>query len=357
MKKKTTKKTKSPTPKAAKKPVKSVVAEIVDEDSVASSMAHDLHPDLEAEKIQPVPSDEDIEEQLGLKAGESKSLVPKESGRAITTNDPLAIYLSDIRKYPVLSKEQELEIAKKYYDTKDPEAAQMLVKSNLRFVVKIAAEYSKFGAKMIDLVQEGNVGLMHAVREFNPYKGARLITYAVWWIRGYIQEYLMRQYSMVRIGTTQNQRKLFYKLQKEKDALDALGKEPNAALISSRLGIPEDEVQQMAQRMSGRDVSLDRPMDEDSGTSLLDLQKSTADMSLEDRLAHEEQLEILKEKLASMRDELSEREKIILDERLLNDEPLTLQEIGEKYGITREAVRQMEARVLKKIRAKMEAES
>ncbi|WP_413288913.1 RNA polymerase sigma factor RpoD/SigA [Bdellovibrio sp. HCB337] len=350
---------KKPAKKLTKTPiktVKNVVAEIVDDDSVAPDIASEIHPDIEPEKAYAVPSDADIEEELGIDDTPSKGLVTKDTSRAITTADPLAIYLSDIRKYPVLSKEEEQEIAKKYFETKDPEAAQILVKSNLRFVVKIAAEYSKFGAKMIDLVQEGNVGLMHAVRDFNPYKGARLITYAVWWIRGYIQEYLMRQYSMVRIGTTQNQRKLFYKLQKEKDALDALGQEPNIALISSRLGIPEDEVEQMAQRMSGRDVSLDRPLDDDSGTSLLDLQKSTSDMSLEDRLAHEEQLEILKEKLKEMRSELSDREKIILDERLLNDEPLTLQEIGEKYGITREAVRQMEVRVLKKIKAKMEEE-
>lgn len=275
--------------------------------------------------------------------------------KALSTTAPLSVYLSDIRKYPVLSKEQEQEIAKKYYETKDPEAAQVLVKSNLRFVVKIAAEYSKFGSKMIDLIQEGNIGLMHAVREFNPYKGTRLITYAVWWIRGYIQEYLMRQYSMVRIGTTQNQRRLFYQLQKEKENLDALGQEANTALISSRLGIPEDEITQMTQRMAGRDVSLDRPLDDESGSSLLDLQKSSTAVGLEDQIAHNEQLEILKEKIAEIRSELSDRELIILDERILNDEPLTLQEIGEKHGITREAVRQMEARVLKKIKAKMES--
>ena len=280
-------------------------------------------------------------------------LVVKES-KALSTTDPLSIYLSDIRKYPILTKEQEQEIAKKYYETKDPESAQILVKSNLRFVVKIASEYSKFGAKMIDLIQEGNIGLMTAVREFNPYKGTRLITYAVWWIRGYIQEYLMRQYSLVRIGTTQNQRKLFYQLQKEKEALASLGQESNSALISSRLGIPEDEVEQMSQRLSGRDLSLDRPIDNDSGTSLLDLQKTSESVDLEEQTAHNEQLEILKEKIDEIRPELSDRELIILDERILNDDPLTLQEIGEKYGTTREAVRQMEVSVLNKIKAKME---
>ncbi|HWU43552.1 MAG TPA: RNA polymerase factor sigma-32 [Bdellovibrio sp.] len=330
--------------------VKPVVAEIVED---ADHL--DLHPEGEAEKAYAVPSSHDeLEDFVSEKDLDAKQLVVKDSSRALTSADPLVMYLNEIRRYRVLSKEEENALAKKYFESKDPETAQALVKANLRFVVKVAAEYSKFGAKMIDLIQEGNVGLMHAVREFNPYKGARLITYAVWWIRGYIQEYLMRQYSMVRIGTTQNQRKLFYKLQKEKDALDAMGIEPNAALIGSRLGIPEDEVLDMAMRMSGRDVSLDRPVDEDSGTSLGDLQKNTSDQPLDDVLANQEQIELLKQKLEEIRPELSEREKIILDERLLNDEPLTLQEIGEKHGITREAVRQMEARVLKKIRAKME---
>lgn len=330
--------------KPAKKP-KAVQAEIVEP---AETPLHEL----EADKAYSLPPDLDAEEIL--EKASAKSLVPTEGPQAITSTDPLALYLAELRRYPLLSKEEEQVLAKRYFETKDPEAAQALVKANLRFVVKVAAEYSKFGAKMIDLIQEGNVGLMHAVRDFNPYKGARLITYAVWWIRGYIQEYLMRQYSMVRIGTTQNQRKLFYQLQKEKEALDAMGQNSNLAQISSRLGIPEDEVQQMAQRMSGRDISLDRPVDDDSPTSLLDLQKDPNEGNLEDRLAREEQLEILKAKLEEIRPELSAREKIILDERLLNDEPLTLQEIGEKYGITREAVRQMEVRLMKKIKERMQ---
>lgn len=336
----------------AKVEVKPVVAEIVEDTS------SEANPDFaggEAEKAYAVPSEDfsaDTEE-----SGDNKHVVVADSSKALTSADPLVMYLNEIRRYRVLTKEEETALAKKYFESKDPEAAQALVKANLRFVVKVAAEYSKFGAKMIDLIQEGNVGLMHAVREFNPYKGARLITYAVWWIRGYIQEYLMRQYSMVRIGTTQNQRKLFYQLQKEKEALDAMGIEPSTALISDRLGIPEDEVRDMAMRMSGRDVSLDRPLDDESGTSLGDLQSDISDQPLDEQLAKHEQLNLLKQKLEEIRPELSDREKIILDERILNDEPLTLQEIGEKYGITREAVRQMEARVLKKIKTKMESES
>lgn len=330
---------------------KSVVAEIVED----SDSHDDLHPSTEADKAYAVQPHDDEFHNDGA-GEESKAIALSDNSKAITSTDPLAIYLNEIRRYKVLSKEEETALAKKYFENKDPAAAEALVKANLRFVVKVAAEYSKFGSKMIDLIQEGNVGLMHAVREFNPYKGARLITYAVWWIRGYIQEFLMRQYSMVRIGTTQNQRKLFYQLQKEKDALDAMGIEPNTALISSRLGIPEDEVRDMAMRMSGRDMSLDRPVDEDSGTSFGDLQKNTNDQPLDEVLANEEQLDILKKKIEEIRPELSDREKIILDERILNDDPLTLQEIGEKYGITREAVRQMEARLMKKIKAKMEEE-
>lgn len=273
------------------------------------------------------------------------------TNRLPQTTDPLVIYLNEIRKYPLLTREKEREVSEKYFESKDPEAAQLLVRSNLRFVVKIAAEYSKFGAKLIDLIQEGNVGLMHAVREFNPYKGARLITYAVWWIRGYIQEYLMRQYSMVRIGTTQNQRKLFYQLQKEKNNLEALSNEKNLTELSERLGIPEDEIKIMAQRMSGRDISLDRPIGDEDSPSMASFQPSTTE-NMDETLAREEMIKILQSKVSELEPGLSEREKIILHERLLNDEPLTLQEIGEKYGITREAVRQMEARLIKKIKDK-----
>lgn len=271
--------------------------------------------------------------------------------KALTATDPIRAYLAEVRRYPVLSKEEELEVAKRYFDTKDPVAAQQLVTANLRFVVKVAAEYSKFGARLIDLIQEGNMGLMHAVRDYNPYKGVRVITYAVWWIRGYIQEYLLKQYSMVKIATTLNQKKLYYRLQKEKDALDALGVMPDMKTISDRMGIPVEEVEQMSSRLSGRDISLNQPLDDNSSASLMDLQTSTA-VGVDDLLGAQEELSHLREKIGELRDSLSEREKIILEERVLADDPLTLQEIGEKYGITREAVRQMEVRLMKKIKEK-----
>lgn len=281
-------------------------------------------------------------EIIESKASTSKSLAPA---------DPVATYLAEIRRYPLLTKEQERELAIRYRETGDPTAAEALVTSNLRFVVKIAAEYTRFGAKLIDLIQEGNVGLMHAVKEFNPYKGVRLITYAVWWIRGYIQEYLMRQYSLVRIGTTQNQRKLFYRLQKEREALGALGVEASNALLAGRLGVTEEEVETMSKRLAGRDISLNQPIDGESSTaSLLDFEPIEAP-GVDEQIGHLEEMEVLKENLDKIRPDLNEKELYILDNRILADDPMTLQEIGEQFGVTREAVRQLEARLIGKIRS------
>jgi RNA polymerase sigma-32 factor len=275
--------------------------------------------------------------------------VVEEKGLA-AANDPIATYLAEIRRYPLLTKEQEQALAQRYRETGDPKAAEQLVTSNLRFVVKVAAEYSRFGAKLIDLIQEGNVGLMHAVKEFNPYKGVRLITYAVWWIRGYIQEYLMRQYSLVRIGTTQNQRKLFYRLQKEQAALDSQGHAPTVAMIAGKLGVSEEEVETMSKRLSGRDVSLSAPIDSENPVApLLDFE-AAPEPAVDESIGNLEELNVLKENLEKLRPSLSAKETYILEKRILADEPQTLQEIGEHYGVTREAVRQLEARLIGKIR-------
>lgn len=277
----------------------------------------------------------------------------KATDRAIATADPIAQYMSEVRRYPLLAREQEQALAIRYRETGDKRAAEALVTSNLRFVVKVAAEYSKFGARLIDIVQEGNVGLMHAVREFNPYKGVRLITYAVWWIRGYIQDYLMRQYSMVRIGTTQSQRKLFYRLQKERDLIASHGEEPTTKLLSSRLGVSEADVESMTQRMSGRDVSLHTSVDDSGRTTMMDFEASN-ETPVDEQIGNHEMLSLLKDGIDELMSSLNNREKELLEDRLLADEPLTLQEIGEKYGVTREAVRQMENRLMLKIRKILE---
>lgn len=270
--------------------------------------------------------------------------------KGLAQADPVTRYMAEIGRYPLLTKEQEREIAVRYRETGDTKAAEALVTSNLRFVVKIAAEYTRFGARLIDLIQEGNVGLMHAVKEFNPYKGNRLITYAVWWIRGYIQEFLMRQYSMVRIGTTANQRKLFYQLQREREKLEREGLQAGIQQLSGKLGISAEEVSEMHSRLSGRDISLDAPVGEEGSATLIDFQSEADPEEMEDNLGRREQLAILSDKIGELRPSLTEKELFLLDARILSDEPMTLQEIGDKYGTTREAVRQMEARLLEKIK-------
>ncbi|MFZ3230822.1 MAG: RNA polymerase factor sigma-32 [Pseudobdellovibrio sp.] len=329
--------------KKSKEQSRSVVAEILDDDHVLPE------PDDSNTVDDNLPPDEIISSLI-------PTIAPKTKERGLTSTDPLTMYLNEVRKYPLLTREQELELTKKYFETKDPIAAQTLVKSNLRFVIKIAAEYAKFSSRMIDVIQEGNVGLMHAVKEYNPYKGARLITYAVWWIRGYIQEYLMRQFSMVRIGTTANQRKLFYQLQRQKQELEKMTSPENIAQLSHKLGIPEDEITEMAKRLSSRDVSLDKPTysENDNSTPLsFLLKKEDGSLPLDEQLAFEEQITNLMKAVDSIRASLTEKETILLEERILSDEPLTLQEIGDKYKISREAVRQTEARLMKKIKSAM----
>lgn len=268
----------------------------------------------------------------------SKSLVP---------SDPLSSYLAEINKYPTLDKKEELRIAKEYKESGDIRLAEILVTSNLRFVVKIAAEYSKFGTQMIDLIQEGNIGLMKAVKEFNPYKNVRLITYASWWIRGYIQEYTMKHYSQVKIGTTQNQRKLFYQLQKQKNT-----EETSPLLLSHRLGASKKEIESMNQRLSQKDISLDSLKDKGSELFLSESLFSHQE-NPDEKLIHQENIKKLKHQISKLRSHLNEKEIFILDHRLLTDSPLTLQEIGKQHGTTREAVRQIEVRLINKIKKEM----
>ena len=265
--------------------------------------------------------------------------------------DPVQLYFREISKYPVLTKEQEIELSKKFFETKDPELAKALARANLRFVVKIAAEYTRFGSRLIDLIQEGNIGLLHAIKEFNPYKGVRLITYAVWWIKGYIQEYLMRQHSLVRIGTNAKQRKLFYLLRKEKEQLAYLPYEQNHPKLIAPAGFKDKDVQSMRQRLQTRDISLNYPVSsQEKNTMLLNLQVDSSESSQEEQLISLQEKEIIKKSVQSLRPHLNKKELFILNNRLLSDTPLTLREIGEKFSVTREAIRQMESRLMKKIK-------
>ena len=264
-------------------------------------------------------------------------------------NDPTRTYLREIGKFPILSKEEEAKLSKQFYKTKDPLIAQALAQANLRFVVKIAVEYTRFGSRLIDLIQEGNIGLLHAIKEFNPYKGTRLITYAVWWIRGYIQEYLMRQYSLVRIGTSAKQKKLFYLLKKQQEQLMQLPYQENMNLLTHS-GFKEKEVQEMQQRITARDFSLDQPAPSGHGTYVVDIKSQADESSLEEDLNFLQEKAFLKEAVKKLRPSLNNKELFILDNRLLSESPLTLQKIGQKFSVTREYIRQVESQLIKKIK-------
>ncbi|MCK7506803.1 MAG: RNA polymerase factor sigma-32 [Desulfobacterales bacterium] len=229
------------------------------------------------------------------------------------------------------------------------EAAEKLIVSNLRFVVKIAHEYRNYGFKLADLIQEGNIGLIHAVKKFDPEKGYRLISYAVWWIRAYIQNYLIKSWSIVKIGTTQAQRKLFFKLSQAKKQLETISKRnPEFSEIAESLGVKGSEVAEMDLRMGTRDLSLNEFINDDGDTSHLDFLTHDGDNQEVSLIKHEER-SLVKRDIAGALANLNERESYIIQHRVMADDPLTLQEIGDKYNITRERARQIEKQALKKV--------
>ncbi|ABK97752.1 RNA polymerase sigma factor RpoH [Pelobacter propionicus] len=267
--------------------------------------------------------------------------------------DSLTLYLAEIRKFNLLSEEEERSCAIRFYEEKDLEAAHTLVTSNLRYVVKIASEYRNYGMKMLDLIQEGNIGLMMAVRKFNPYRKIRLISYAVWWIRAYIQNYIVSAWSLIKIGTTQAQRKLFYGLRKTKEALLRMtGSDNDAAEIASMLQVPDHEVIDMEQRLKG-EVSLDCQIVESDGLTFLE---TIADdrMNQEELLGENQQELQVKQRVIKAMEGLNEKERYIVEHRITSDEPLTLQDIASHFSISRERVRQLEERALAKLKKVLE---
>ncbi len=263
-------------------------------------------------------------------------------------SDNMSRYLAEIRRFPVLSAEEEYRLAVKLYEEQDLSAAQTLITANLRFVVKVAGEYRAYGMKMLDLIQEGNVGLMMAVRKFNPYKGFRLISYAVWWIRAYIQNYIISTWSLLKIGTTQAQRKLFFKLNQAKNAIKNMFGEDDLPATSQALDVKESEVVEMEQRMRG-DYSLDSETADGEGTTLLD---NLADdrMNQEEVLAENQEAALLEREISSIMSRLNEKERFVIENRVTAEEPMTLQEIADHFSISRERVRQIEEGALKKMK-------
>ncbi|WP_289022666.1 RNA polymerase factor sigma-32 [Desulfobacter postgatei] len=273
------------------------------------------------------------------------------TSKALVKSDPIQSYLNEINRYKLLTREQEIELGRRIQEDNDQEAAYIMTTSNLRLVVKIALEFQRIWMQnLLDLIQEGNIGLVRAVKKFDPYKNVKFSYYASFWIKAYILKFIMDNWRMVKIGTTQGQRKLFFRLKKEKQLLIEQGFDPKPKLLSERLGVSEQEVVDMDQRLANWDLSLDEPLKDDSNTERIEFINVDSDSS-EDRLAKKEIEDILYTKVDEFKKTLNERELDIFERRIFSDSPETLQEIGEVYKISRERVRQIENNIIKKMKA------
>jgi RNA polymerase sigma-32 factor len=325
----------------------------------------DEQQELEAETIDPssveeyeaveaeVVEDPASEEEGGAGPAPKNALVPASDAGlagAVVPADSLQRYLAEIRRHPLLDPQEEHELAVRWREEGDRQAGMRLVTANLRLVVMIARQYQKSFRNLLDLIQEGNIGLLEAVKNYDPYRGVRFPSYAVWWIRAYVIRYVMNNWRMVKLGTTQAQRKLFFNLQREKARLEREGFRPDPELIAERLSVKKSEVIEMEQRLSGRDVSVDAPVGDDGDASMLDF-LSRDPVDAEARFGDAEVREMVAAKMHEFGQTLEDKERTIFEERMIAEEPLTLQEIGEKYGVSRERVRQIEERIKKRLRA------
>ena len=264
--------------------------------------------------------------------------------------DPLQRYLSEISKYRLLTREEEHDYGIRVMEQGDKDAAYALMTANLRLVVKIALEFQRVWMQnLLDLIQEGNIGLMQAVSKFDPHKNVKFSYYASFWIKAYILKFMMDNWRLVKIGTTQGQRKLFFKLKKEKQRLIDQGFDPKPKLLSERLGVSEREIVDMDQRLDGWDVSLDAPLKNDSETERIEFLSTDAE-SVEEQVSKKEIELLLHNKISEFRKKMSPREVEIFELRIFSDNPVTLQEIGDRYGISRERVRQIEKNIIRKMR-------
>jgi RNA polymerase sigma-32 factor len=262
-------------------------------------------------------------------------------------------YLKQINRFPLLTPKEEFTLAARYWKFDDPEIAETLVTSNLRFVVKVAFEYKNYGIKILDLIQEGNIGLIMAVKKFNPYKGNRLISYAVWWIKAYIQNFIIKSWSLVKIGTTQAQKKLFYKIGRVRQALETdCESDAKYERLASDLDVKKRDILEMEQRMSARDLSLDSPLDDNAELTHLDLLEEDS-LNPEESFALKEEKQIRDREVVSAMEQLKGKEQYIIRRRIMSDSILTLQEIGNHLNLSRERVRQIEGKAVEKLKLKM----
>jgi RNA polymerase sigma-32 factor len=256
--------------------------------------------------------------------------------------DSLDLYIRDINRIPLLTREEERDYARRWRNEGDREAAEMLVVANLRFVVKIASHYRYYGIKMSDLIQEGNIGLIRAVEKFDPEKGFRLLSYAIWWIRVYIQNFIIKSWSLVKIGTTHSQKKLFFQLNRARAVIKALEGTEDMEALSEQFGIPVDEIREISNRLSGRDFSLDQHSREDDSPTHLDLLVDYSEGAA-DKLIRMEEYELLLASIGEAKEHLKPQEKFVAERRFLAEKPLTLREIGEQLNLSKERIRQIES--------------
>lgn len=310
--------------------------------SVAPDPGHTTSTPVALPALRPEASPPVIKKRASVPAARQKASAPALSP------DPLRIYLTEIRQFNLLTREEEEMLTAAYKKTGDTEVAQKIITSNLRLVVKIAMEFqSHWLNNLLDLIQEGNVGLMQALKKFDPGRGVKFSYYAAYWIKAYILKYIMDNWRMVKVGTTQAQRKLFYNLHKEREKILKEGLEAEPKLLAERLGVTESDVKEMEIRLSaGRELSLDAPINPDSEQTLVNLLPS-GDEGVDSILLKRQLKVMLRDKLSLFKQTISAREVVILEKRMLAESPLTLQEVGEKFGISRERVRQLEERLKK----------
>lgn len=303
------------------------------------------------------PTPEELAEVAGddVVADAAEVALVSSARPALASSDPLQAYMVEVTKHPLLTREEEHALAVRYRETGDLNAAYRLVAANLRLVVKLAHEYHRNPLSLLDLIQEGNIGLMHAVKKYDPSRGVKLSSYAVWWIRAYILRYIMDNWKLVKLGTTEAQRKLFFKLRQEQERLIAQGFNPTPKLLAERLNVSEQDVVEMDQRLGHDELSLDAPLGDDGKATRADRMLPASGMAVDERLGNEELKALFREKLGEFAETLEDKERFIFERRLIADEPLTLQDIGDHYGVSRERARQIEAALIARMREYMRA--
>jgi len=330
-------------------------AEKGDDDAKAAAEPSDDGDAEEADEEIVDAAGEVVEEEVKVDDIPKPAAAPR--GGSLARLDPMQQYLREVQRHSLLTPQEEHDLAVKYVGTGDVAAAARLVTANLRLVVKLAYEYRRAYKNIMDLVQEGNIGLMQAVKRYDPYRGVKLSSYAAWWIRAYILRFILNNWRLVKLGTTQAQRKLFFNLNKEKARLSAMGIEPSSAEIARRLGVEEQEVTDMDRRLSSGEMSLDAPVGDTEGRPVSRLEMMPTSISGPDTAVAEGEIQqMVKAKLADFRTTLKGKDVQIFDDRLIAEDPLTLQELGDRFGISRERVRQLEARLTGRLREFLKSE-